>query len=604
MSNNSYRTPDANPYQVKADAQTVMINKKWTWRRLLRYVLQYRWHFLVALLLTLVGNGLALVGPWLSGKAIDSFGIGVGMVDFPAVYGYFFWMIGFYTLSGIFLFILNRLMIVLSQKIVAQMRQQVFEKMGRLPVHYFDQHQTGDLISRLTYDIDTINTSLSQDLIQLVTMAIIIVGSLSMMLGISPLMVSVFLITIPLSFLYTRYMSKKTRPLFRKRSATLGELNGFAEEMVSAQAVIKSYHQEKEMIIRFQEKNKCAVSASYDAEYYSSTVGPTMNFITNITLALIAVVGAIWHQQGGVSIGEISAFIMYGRRFSGPINQISTIIAGMQSSLSAAERVFQVLDAEEEIADSPTAKPLTDCRGKVVFEKVQFGYESNHPVIQDLDISVEPGQVVAIVGHTGAGKTTLMQLLMRFYDPQKGRILIDDVDIRDYTRTSLRQSFAMVLQETWLFRGSIYENIAYGREHCTREQVIAAAKAANIHPMIERLPNAYDTLLVEDTLNLSKGQKQLLTMARAMVAESKMLILDEATSNVDTATELDISHAMKRLMKGKTCFVIAHRLSTIRNADLILVLDKGRIVEKGTHEQLASAQGTYAAMLEASKWSS
>ncbi len=566
--------------------------------RLSKYLYAYKFYIILALTLTFASNILSLIGPSLAGSAIDAFGTAAGQVDFPKVFSYIIKMLFIYGISSLLSYFLAILMIQLSQKVIFQMRKDVFDRLADLPVGYFDQHQTGDIISRVTYDIDTINTSLSNDIIQIFTSLITVVGSLTMMVIISPQLVLVFVFTIPISILFTRFMSRKTRPLFRKRSTKLGELNGFVEEIISGQKVIKAYHQEEVMIARFDAKNNDAVEAFYNAEYYSSTVGPSVNFINNLSLALVSVFGAILYLLGRLTIGNVSSFVLYSRKFSGPINELANIISELQSSLAAAERVFKVIDEHPEPIDPPDAIDLSEINimGDILIKNLTFGYDPQKVIIDNLNLSATRGSLIAIVGPTGAGKTTIINLLMRFYDPQNGTIYIDGHDIRKVTRKSLRQSFAMVLQDTWLFQGTIFENIAYGKPEATLEEVIQVAKAAKIHSYITHLPNGYDTLLNEEGLNISQGQKQLLTIARAMLLDAKMLILDEATSNVDTRTELQIQQAMHDLMKDKTSFVIAHRLSTIKNADTILVVSNGKIVETGDHQTLLANKGLYADM--------
>jgi ATP-binding cassette subfamily B protein len=573
-------------------------NRKKVLMRLWRYLYQYKLYLAGAMLLTFSTNILSLIGPSLAGYAIDAFGTTKGQVDFNKVFFYIFWMLGLYLFSSIFAYLLAMLMISLSQKVVYKMRKDVFERLADLPVGYFDRNQTGDIISRITYDIDTINTSLSNDVIQIFTSIITVVGSLVMMIILSPALVLVFVVTIPISIVLTRYMTGKTRPLFRKRSAKLGELNGFVEEIISGQKVIKAYHQEDVMIERFDEKNNESVEAFFNAEYYSSMVGPSVNFVNNLSLTLVSVFGAILYLLGNLSIGNVSSFVLYSRKFSGPINELANISSELQSALAAAERVFRVIDEPTEPKDDSDAIELTEMeiKGDVEMKGLKFGYLPDKIIINDLNLSAKSGDLVAIVGPTGAGKTTLINLLMRFYDPQGGSITIDGIDVSHLTRKSLRKAFAMVLQDTWLFQGTIFENIAYGKKDATLEEVIEVAKAAKIHTYIMHLPNGYDTVLNEDGINISQGQKQLLTIARAMLLDAKMLILDEATSNVDTRTELQIQDAMRQLMKGKTCFVIAHRLSTIQNADTILVVDGGNIVEQGTHHALLEKKGLYAEM--------
>ena len=564
--------------------------------RLWKYLYQYKWMVFAALALTIGSNLLALIGPTLSGSAIDAIGEHPGEAQFNQVFYYCILMVIFYAGSSLLSYLLSVLMIQLSQKVVYQMRKDVFDRLVTLPVRFFDGHQTGDIISRISYDIDTVNASLSNDLLQICTSVITVVGSLTMMILLSPLLVLVFAITIPASVLFTRYMTRRVRPLFRKRSAKLGELNGFVEEIISGQKTVKAYHREKHMIGRFDEKNTEAVDAYYRAEYYGSMTGPSVNFINNLSLALVSVFGAVLFLFGKLSLGDLSAFVLYSRKFSGPINEMANIISELQSACAAAERVFRLIDEEPEPADVPGALVLQEVEGDVEMQHVQFGYLPGKTIIHDLNLHAEKGNLVAIVGPTGAGKTTLINLLMRFYDPDSGAITLDGHNIRQVTRKSLRLSYAMVLQDTWLFHGTIFDNIAYGKKDATMEDVVRVAKAAKIHSYITRLPCGYQTILNEDGMNISQGQKQLLTIARAMLLDAKMLILDEATSNVDTRTEEEIQQAMRNLMKGKTCFVIAHRLSTIQNADTILVVRDGEIVEQGTHRELLDREGVYAGL--------
>mgnify|MGYP005760795139 CR=1 FL=1 len=561
--------------------------------RLWSYLYRYKWLLFLALFLTIVSNLLGLIGPMLSGYAIDAIH-GPNDVDFPKVFFYAGLMILFYAVSSLLMYILTRITIRFSQRIIYQMRKDVFHTLMWLPVGYFDKTQTGDIVSRISYDIDTVNASLSNDLLQICTSVITVIGSLIMMLLIAPLLVSVFAITIPASIFLTRYMTRKVRPLFRKRSAKLGELNGYSEEIISGQKTIKAYHQEETMIGRFDVKNTEAVDAYYNADYYGSMTGPSVNFINNLSLSLVSVLGAILYLFQSISLGNLSSFVLYSRKFSGPINEAANILSELQSATAAAERVFRLIDEAPEPADAPDAIELKDVQGDVRMDHVQFGYLDGQPVIHDLSFHAAPGSLTAIVGPTGAGKTTLINLLMRFYDPWSGSITVDGKEISKLTRSSLRRAYTMVLQDTWLFTGTIYENISYGKEDATMEDVVNACKAAHIHEAIMQMPHGYDTVLTGDGSGLSKGQKQMLTIARAMLLDSKMLILDEATSNVDTQTEEKIQQAMYALMEGKTCFVIAHRLSTIQNADHILVVHGGDIVEQGNHETLLRQGGLYA----------
>ena len=577
------------PIEKPKDRKKVLL-RLWT------YLYAHKWMSLGAVLLTVGSNLLALLGPMLSGRAIDAIGVEPGQADFPTIFLYCGLMVAFYAVSSLLSYILSILMIQLSQKIVYQMRQQVFDRLTELPVGYFDTHQTGDIVSRISYDIDTVNASLSNDLVQIAASVITVVGSFLMMVLISPVLVLVFAVTIPMSILFTRYMTRKVRPLFHMRSVRLGELNGFVEENITGQKTTKAYHQEETMISRFDEKNKAAVDSYYNADYYGGMTGPSVNFINNLSLAFVSIFGAILYLWGHLSIGDLSSFVLYSRRFSGPINEAANILSELQSACAAAERVFRLIDEEPEPADAPGAVEAVHVRGDVAMDHVHFGYDPDKTIIHDLSLHAPPGGLTAIVGPTGAGKTTLINLLMRFYDPQSGSITLDGRDIRQITRKSLRLSYAMVLQDTWLFTGTIFDNLAYGKKDAKLEDVQAAAKAARIHRYIMSLPQGYDTVLDESGMNISQGQKQLLTIARAMLLDAKMLILDEATSNVDSRTEIQIQAAMRELMKDKTCFVIAHRLSTIQNADNILVVRDGDIVEQGTHRQLMEQGGFYASL--------
>lgn len=569
--------------------------------RLWSYLGRYRWMLITGFFLMLFSNLLSLVGPKLSGKAIDAIGTEKGQVDFEKVFYYAGLMVLFYIVSAILSYFLSILTIRLTKKIIYQMRKDVFENLARLPVSFFDRYQTGDIISIVSYDIDTVNQSLANDFLQILQSVITVVFSLIMMLTIAPEMVLIFVVTIPISILLTKFITGKSRPLFKVRSKKLGEMNGFVEEMLNGQKTIKAYGREDEVIEAFEEKNVQAIEANTKAEYYATLAGPSVNFMNNLSLALISVFGALLYLNGKIGLGDISSFVQYSRKFSGPINEAANILGELQSALAAAERVFRLMDELPEKPDAEAARVIEDVYGDVTLKDVSFGYVPEQKIIYDFHLEAKAGQQIAIVGPTGAGKTTIINLLMRFYDIDEGAILLDGQDIYGITRDSLRGAYSMVLQDTWLFHGTIYENLTYGREDITMEEVVKAAKAARIHSYIMAQPDGYQTLLSDNGVHISKGQKQLLTIARAMLSDARMLILDEATSNVDTGTELQIQEAMRSLMADKTCFVIAHRLSTIRNADLIVVMQAGHIVEKGTHEELMHINGAYR-KLYAAQW--
>lgn len=568
-------------------------NRRYALKRMWDYIVKFKWWLGLALVLTILTNLFSLLGPALTGYAIGAIEPGVGAVNFNEVYKYALLLLIFYALNSIFSFILSILMIKISKKIVFRLRKDCFDTLIGLPVSYFDQNQTGDIISKMSYDIDTINTSLSSDIINICTAVITVVGSFIMMLALSPILILVFVITIPISLLFTRFMLKRTHKLFKRRSQSLGELNGYVEEMITGTKTITAYGQENKIIAEFDKANIEAVEAAYKAEYYGGITGPGVNFVNNLSLSLVCMFGSILYIFNKLSLRQISSFVLYSKKFSGPINEVANIFVDIQSALAAAERVFGLIDAPLEKEDKIDAIELENVEGNIEFKNVEFGYIEDKVIIHDLNFTALKGKVIAIVGPTGAGKTTIVNLLMRFYDINKGEITLDNHSIYDIKRKNLRLSYAMVLQDTWLFEGSVFDNIAYGKENVTKEEVINVAKAAHIHGFIKRLPNGYDTILSEDGINISKGQKQLLTIARAMLLDAKMLILDEATSNVDTRTEIKIQEAMKTLMKDKTCFIIAHRLSTIQNADLILVVKDGNIIEQGTHKELLDKKGFY-----------
>lgn len=601
--NNTNKAHDANrPERQKLDRKTA----KHVFLRLCTYIFKYWYIFIPAIILTLFANQLSLLGPKYSGLAIDAIAE-KGGVNFDAVTENAVKMLFCYIISAVMSYILAVIMIHLSQKIVYTMRKQLFEKLLSLPVGYFDTHPTGDIISRISYDIDTINSTLSHDFVQIMTSLYTVIGSLIFMWNISKPLIAVFVVTVPASILFTRYRSKKVRPLFHKRSRKLGELNGYAEEMLSGCRTIQAYAREDEIGARFNSRNTDSMNAYYEADYYGAAMGPSVNFINNISISLVTMLGGMLYMfsQNGtaaegtlffITIGGVAQFVQYSRKFAGPINEFANILSELQSAFSAAERVFRIIDEEPEPKDSEAAITHTDVKGDVELESVRFGYTPEKEILKGISFSALRGKTVAIVGPTGAGKTTIISLLMRFYDVTGGSISLDGTDCREITRASLRKAYTMVLQDTWLFRGTIFENIAYGREGATLSEVKAAARAARIDSYIESLPEGYDTVLTDDGVNISKGQKQLITIARAMISDSPMLILDEATSNVDSRTEIKIQEAMTELMKGRTCFIIAHRLSTVQNADTIIVLQNGEITEMGNHTELLAKGGFYSTL--------
>ncbi|MFL8888638.1 ABC transporter ATP-binding protein [Helcococcus kunzii] len=560
-------------------------------KKLLNYVLREWKLFLLTLVLVISSNILILWGPRLSGAAIDS--IANTPIDFDKTKLNIFLMLLAYLGSSLLTYISTRVMIRVSENVIVKMRQDTFDKIVDLPIKYIDEHQTGDLVSRISYDLDVVNQVISNNVVSIIASIITVVGSFYMMLTISPNMTIIFLLVIPITTLFTVYRVKKTRPLFAKRSKKLGEMNGYVEEMLNGQKTIQAYEKENFFSSEFRNINDESIDAYYKADYQASINFPTMMLITNLSIGIVSIFGSLMYLSGNLTLGFLSSFVMYSRQFSFPINQIAGVVAEVQSAYSAANRVFTLLEQDNEKPDAADAIELKDIKGKVEFKNVSFGYNDDKMVIKDFNYVAKPGTLTAIVGHTGAGKTTLINLLMRFYDPQEGDILIDDISYKKIKRKSQRAGFSMVLQDTWLFNGTIKDNITYGRPDASMEEVKRAARAAHIDHFIELQEDGYNTILDEEAANLSQGQKQLLTIARAMLLNSSMLILDEATSNVDSRTEIQIQDAMNKLMENKTSFVIAHRLSTIKNADMILLMKNGEIIERGTHEELLNNKGEY-----------
>lgn len=570
-----------------------------TVRRLGRYLRPYRVKLILLVSMMLLSNLLSLAIPLLSGRAVDAIGLFKGGTDFGKVLHNCLLMLGCYVSASVMTYILGVGLIRISQRVSHDLRRDVFDTLSRLPVSFFDTHPAGELVSRICYDIDTVNASLSTDLMQVCTSVVTVAGSFIMMLMLSTRISLVFVVTVPVCAWFSRWQMQKLHPLFSERSDRMAQLNGFVEEAVSARRSVHAYGREDAMQKRFDAFNFAANEAYYRADYASCLLGPMVNLINNVSLSAVSVFGSILYLGGKLTLGSVSSFVLYSRKFSGPIREAANILSEVQAAAAAAERVFMLIDEPREAPDAQNAQTLTNVVGNVEMRDVSFRYDGGAEVLRHVDIDVPSGALIAIVGPTGAGKTTIVNLLMRFYDVTGGAIRIDGVDVREAVRTDVRHAFAMVLQDTWLFTGTIYDNIAYGNEAVTRERVIEAAKAAHIHTFIESLPDGYETVLSDDGVNISKGQKQLLTIARAMLLDARMLILDEATSNVDTGTERAVSAAMQSLMRGKTSFVIAHRLSTIRRADCILVLEGGRIAESGTHEELLQRGGAYAGMYAA-----
>jgi ATP-binding cassette subfamily B protein len=535
----------------------------------------------------------------ISGLAIDAVARGAGNVDMTLVLAYCALMIVFYVVSSALSYLLSIFMVGITQKVVVALRRDLFNRLIRLPVSYFDNAQTGDILSRISYDIDTIANTLSSDAVQIFTGVFTVIGSFVLMLTISPALVLIFAVTIPVSVFATRYLVKKVKPLFRARSGKLGTLNGYAEEKISGHKTIKAYNAESSIIGGFDALNSDAADAYCKADYYGTVTGPTMNLVNNISIALVSMFGVLLYLIGGpigITLGNLSSFTLYSRKFAGPINEFGNILSELQSAAAAAERVMRIIDEAPEPPDAEEAAALSGVQGFVTARDVNFSYVEGRPILRNVEFDAPPGKTVAIVGPTGGGKTTVINLLMRFYDPDSGEIRIDGTEIREAARASVRAAYSMVLQDTWLFCGTVYENIAYSRDTVTRGEVEEAARAARIDGYVESLPDGYDSVLDEGGMNISKGQKQLISIARAMLSDAGMLILDEATSNVDTRTEMEIQRAMLRLMRGKTCFVIAHRLSTIVNADIILVIKDGEIIERGNHAELISRDSYYKQM--------
>jgi ATP-binding cassette subfamily B multidrug efflux pump len=631
MSENKRDNPTGEPRRERHGAHALgrPVEKakdfKGTFKRLVRYLIPQKYKLVTVFFLAILSAVFSIVSPKILGKATTKLFEGlmakymyymkiseavkkgvdpaiiakmkqqpVPAVDFAYIRNIVLILILLYIISAAFSFAQQYIMAEVAQRTVYKMRNDVNDKLSRLPLKYFDSRTHGEILSRVTNDIDTISTTLQQSLTQLITAIVTIIGVIIMMLTISPLLTIVTIVTLPLSIAVTAFIAKRSQKFFKEQQKTIGELNGHVEEMYTGHIIVKAFGHEEKAIKKFNEINERLYDVGWKAQFISSIIMPLMNFINNIGYVIVCVVGGILVTKHKIEIGDIQAFIQYARQFGQPIVQTANIANILQSTVAAAERVFEILDETEEVPDKEDAKVIEFPKGEVRFENVKFGYKDTVTLMENLNIDVKPGQTVAIVGPTGAGKTTLVNLLMRFYEIQGGKITIDGVDIRDLRRGDLRKMFGMVLQDTWLFNGTIKDNIAYGREGATEEDVIRAAKAAHADHFIRSLPKGYDTILNEEASNISQGQKQLITIARAILADPAILILDEATSSVDTRTELQIQKAMANLMKGRTSFVIAHRLSTIRDADLILVMNNGSIIEQGNHKELLAKGGFYA----------
>ena len=574
---------------------------KGTFKKLLKYLMHFKAACIVVVIAALCSTLFNVVGPKILGMATTELFAGVqhklqgtGGIEFGVIGKILAFTLAIYLASSAFSFIQGWLMTGVSQKICFRLRADISEKIDRMPMKYFESHTVGEVLSRITNDIDTLGQGLNQSITQLITSVVTVAGIIIVMLTINPLLTVIAVLVVPLSAALMLVVMKKSQPYFKRQQSSLGEINGQIEETFSGQNVVKAFNREDAVIAEFEKTNGELYESAWKSQFLAGLMQPVMIFVGNIGYAVIAAAGAALAIRGTIKVGDIQAFVQYVKNLTQPISMLAQVSNMLQSMAAAAERVFEFLDEEEETADVADPASIDDIKGDVEFSHVRFGYNEDKVVIKDFSSKVSAGQTVAIVGPTGAGKTTIVKLLMRFYDVNGGSIKVDGTDIRDFRRADLRKLFGMVLQDTWLFKGTIMENIRYGRLDATDEEVIAAAEAANAHHFIKTLPGGYRMELNEEASNVSQGQKQLLTIARAILADNRIMILDEATSSVDTRTETRIQQAMNRLMEGRTSFVIAHRLSTIRDADLILVMREGDIVEQGTHDELLAANGFYA----------
>lgn len=571
--------------------------------KLIKYMGRYKFAILIVVIFAAIATVFSVAGPKVMAKATTELAeglmkkiAGTGGINFSFIAKILLITLGLYAASSVFNFIQGWVMTTISQRVCYRMRKEISLKINRMPMKYFESRTYGEVLSRITNDVDTLGMALNQSVTQIITSVATIIGVLVMMISISPLMTLIAVVVLPISIGLISLVIKNSQKYFKTQQEYLGHINGQVEETYGGHLVIKAYNKEKETTDTFNKTNDVLYDSAWKSQFLSGLMMPIMNFVGNLGYAAVAISGGILAAQGTITIGEIQAFIQYVKSFTQPILQMAQVANQVQSMAAAAERVFEFLEEDEEDQFAQDPVQLSNIEGSVEFKNVHFGYNPDQIIINDFNAHIKPGQKIAIVGPTGAGKTTMVKLLMRFYDVNSGEILIDGHNVKDFNRHDLRDAFGMVLQDTWLFKGSIMENIRYGRLDATDEEVIAAAKAAHAHHFIQTLPEGYDMELNEDASNVSQGQKQLLTIARAILADNKIMILDEATSSVDTRTEVRIQKAMDNLMKGRTSFIIAHRLSTIKNADLILVMKDGDIVEQGTHEELLSQNGFYAGL--------
>ena len=570
-------------------------------KKLIKYLGKYWIAIVIVMIFAAASTVFSVAGPKVMGKATTALAEGLmdkisgtGGIDFDYIAKVLLFTLGLYIISAVFMFIQGLIMTNITQKTCYRMRKEIVEKINRMPMKYFESRTYGEVLSRITNDVDTLGQSLNQSITQVITSVATLIGTLVMMLSISPLMTIISIVILPVSAFLISFVVKHSQKFFRQQQEYLGHINGQVEEVYGGHLIIKAYNKEEETVSAFRQANDVLYRSAWKSQFLSGLMMPIMQFVGNLGYAGVAISGGILAIKKVITIGDIQAFIQYVKNFTQPIQQIAQVATQLQSMTAASERVFEFLEEEEEDITVEDPVSVSDIEGRVEFSHVKFGYDPDNMIIKDFSAKVEPGQQVAIVGPTGAGKTTMVKLLMRFYDVNSGAILVDGHDVREYNRPQLREAFGMVLQDTWLFKGTIMENIRYGRLDATDEEVIEAAKAAHAHHFIQTLPGGYNMELNEDASNVSQGQKQLLTIARAILADNRILILDEATSSVDTRTEIRIQKALDNLMRGRTSFVIAHRLSTIKNADIILVMKDGDIIEQGNHEELIKKNGFYA----------